>query len=196
MSRVILLDNQDSFVYNLADLLYTQGHRVTVYRNSVAATEVLAHAQAESALLCLSPGPGRPDESGCLLDLIDLAEAAGVPQVGICLGFQALMLHAGARVERVGPVHGVADDVTVSPAGKEFFGDVQQASVARYHSLGSRALPSGWESWGVIGDIVMAAGCREKRQAGVQFHPESILTPGGPQILTRIIDWLTDPPRP
>ena len=104
--RVVLLDNRDSFVYNLVDQFATLGSQIEVYRNSVPASRVLAALEPTDAereagrrpVLCLSPGPGYPATSGCLMELTTTALEQAVPTLGICLGFQALVEACGGRV--------------------------------------------------------------------------------------------------
>ena len=107
-ARVVLLDNRDSFVYNLVDQFATLGSQIEVYRNNVPASRVLAALEPTAAereagrrpVLCLSPGPGYPATSGCLMELIATALEQAIPALGICLGFQALVEACGGRVAR------------------------------------------------------------------------------------------------
>ena len=111
-ARVVLLDNRDSFVYNLVDQFATLGSQIQVYRNNVPASRVLTALEPTAAereagrrpVLCLSPGPGYPATSGCLMELTTTALEQAVPTLGICLGFQALVEACGGRVTPVGPV--------------------------------------------------------------------------------------------
>lgn len=202
--RVVLLDNRDSFVYNLVDQFASLGADIEVYRNSVPAATVLAALEptaAETAAgrrpaLCLSPGPGHPRSSGCLMELVTAALERGIPIVGICLGFQATVEACGGRVERVGPVHGRSVRVTVTaegradPAFEVLAGGPLE--VARYHSLGTPELPGPLACLARTEDgIVMAARHRNRPVVGLQFHPESLLTPHGPGILTSLTTELT-----
>lgn len=202
--RIVLLDNQDSFVYNLVDAL--AGFDTQVFRNTVPVETVLA---ARPDVIVLSPGPGHPTEAGCMMELIE-ATLGTVPLLGICLGFQALLHHHGGTVEPCGPVHGVSVPMTLTPAGTAhpaFRGlaiDVEpdqpghvgtQVPVARYHSLGCKQIPPGMEALAhtatEIGDVVMAAQTTDGTAVGVQFHPESVLTPSGPLMIERLITQLT-----
>ena len=205
-ARVVLLDNRDSFVYNLVDQFATLGSQIEVYRNNVPASRVLAALEPTEAerqagrrpVLCLSPGPGYPATSGCLMELIATALEQAIPTLGICLGFQALVEACGGRVAPVGPVHGRSDRVEVTEAGRTdpAFTVLNGGplDVARYHSLGTRTLPEALVSLartapendsGSCG-IVMAARHRSVPAVGLQFHPESILTPQGPALLKAI----------
>ena len=203
-ARVVLLDNRDSFVYNLVDQFATLGSQIEVYRNNVPASRVLAALEPTAAereagrrpVLCLSPGPGYPATSGCLMELIATALEQAIPTLGICLGFQALVEACGGRVAPVGPVHGRSDRVEVTETGRADPAftvlDGGPLDVARYHSLGTRTPPEALVSLartapveGVDG-IVMAARHRSAPAVGLQFHPESILTPQGPALLKSI----------
>lgn len=207
VGRVVLLDNRDSFVYNLVDQFATLGAQIEVYRNHVSASRVLASLEPSPAereagrrpVLCLSPGPGHPRSSGCLMELVSASLDRGIPVLGICLGFQALVEACGGAIAPVGPVHGRSDRVEVTEAGRADAAlsvlDGGPLDVARYHSLGTRELPEGLiclARTGQGGDgaapgIVMAARHRRLPAVGLQFHPESVLTPQGPALLRALI---------
>ena len=205
--RVVLLDNRDSFVYNLVDQFAVLGADIEVYRNTVPAARVLGaleptRAEAgrgERPVLCLSPGPGHPRTSGCLMELVAAALAGSVPTLGICLGFQAIVEACGGAVSQVGPVHGRSVRVEVTAAGRADSAFAALAGgpldVARYHSLGTRELPQALtclartiEADGT--GVVMAARHAVAPVVGLQFHPESVLTPYGPGILRSLTDDL------
>ena len=196
---IVLLDNQDSFVYNLVDAL--AGYDTVVYRNTVSADTVLA---ADPELIVLSPGPGYPADAGCMMKVIERAQGR-TPLLGICLGYQALIEHFGGRVQPCGPEHGTSvpmrltqphplfDGLTVGGAPGQPGLDVP---VARYHSLGATDAPEGivplaWTPT-QIGDVIMAAETPDGMSVGFQFHPESILTPSGPQLLERCVNRLLE----
>ncbi|MBO3723974.1 gamma-glutamyl-gamma-aminobutyrate hydrolase family protein [Actinomyces bowdenii] len=202
-ARVVLLDNRDSFVYNLVDQFASLGADIEVYRNHVSAERVLAALEPTAAelaagkrpVLCLSPGPGHPRTSGCLMELVEAGLGRAIPMLGICLGFQAMVEACGGTIAPVGPVHGRSDRVKVTAQGRADAAlavlDGAPLDVARYHSLGTRALPedliclartTGGTGEGGAG-IVMAARHRSAPAVGLQFHPESILTPQGPALL-------------
>ncbi|GAA1472441.1 anthranilate synthase component II [Corynebacterium felinum] len=205
-THVVLIDNHDSFVYNLVDVFAVGGYRCTVFRNTVSVEQVL---QAEPDLICLSPGPGHPREAGNMMDIIE-ACIGTIPIIGICLGFQALLEHFGASVGPCGPVHGVTDSMELSQAGLQspiFQGLTTDAGpennfsgrlvpVARYHSLGCRVedAPAGIVSLASaraeIGSVIMAAITDDHSAIGLQFHPESVLSPTGPIIVDRCITQL------
>lgn len=211
MAKIVLIDNHDSFVYNLVDALSATGHEFRVYRSTVDVGTVLA---AQPDLIILSPGPSHPRDAGNMMALIDRAYGE-VPLLGICLGFQALIEHFGGDVRPCGPVHGSSVAMTLTDAGVGhaiFEGLAVDASpdqpevvgrlvpVARYHSLGATETPAPLQALATtptdIGDVVMAAVAPSPRRPedidaiGLQFHPESILTPGGPIMLVRCIDQL------
>lgn len=204
--RVVLLDNRDSFVYNLVDQFATVGAQIEVYRNTVPAERVLEALRptqveleaGERPVLCLSPGPGHPLESGCLMEVLEAALSEGIPMLGICLGFQAMVEACGGSIGRVGPVHGRSIRVDFTEAGlrEPAFAAARERGtdaglvVARYHSLGTTDLPEPLMALAVTAKddparpgIVMAARHRSLPLVGVQFHPESVLTPTGPLML-------------
>lgn len=200
--RVVLLDNRDSFVYNLVDQFAALGADIEVYRNTAPAATVRSALEPTSReashgqrpVLALSPGPGHPRTSGCLMELVAAALADRVPTLGICLGFQAIVEGCGGAIGRVGPVHGRSVRVEPTGAGRadaafEALAD-GPLDVARYHSLGTRELPEALVPLAVTAaadpagpGIVMAARHRTRPVVGLQFHPESVLTPQGPGIL-------------
>lgn len=181
---IVLIDNRDSFIYNLVDAL--AGYNCTVFRNNVPVDRVL---EEEPDLIVLSPGPGHPREAGTMMELIERV-AGEIPLLGICLGFQALLEHHGGVVEPCGPVHGKSVPMRIVREHPVFEG--LNPAVARYHSLGCTSV-RGMTPLAVtetqIGEVIMAA--EGARTFGVQFHPESILTPEGPRMLERIIAHMT-----
>ncbi len=184
---VILVDNRDSFSFNLVDSLRRLGCEVSTYRNNVPARRLSEQAAAEKALLVLSPGPGRPAEAGCCLELVERA-LDQVPVLGVCLGLQAIGEQAGVPVERAAqPVHGEASALAHDGAGP-FVGLPRPLRVGRYHSLGLRSLPSRFTVHAQLDGMVMAASDLDAGQVGLQFHPESILTPHGDQILINVLE--------
>ena len=184
--HVLMIDNLDSFTFNLVEAIERLGANVRVLRNSVAAEDALAIAKEQHALLLLSPGPGRPEEAGCCLDIVRLAKAR-MPLLGICLGHQAMVLEAGGTVERAPePVHGKVSLLHHDGAGP-FDGMEGPVRIGRYHSLCTRNLPARFTVHAEIEGMAMAVSDREARQWGLQFHPESILTPAGGRILANIL---------
>lgn len=190
-----MLDNLDSFTYNLVDEFQCLGFEPTVYRNTLSAefvfTKMLEHTKAtgENVILVLSPGPGDPKSAGCLMALIKLC-AGKIPMLGICLGHQALIEHYGGTVGRADEiVHGKASPITHCGTGA--FVNIQNPlPVARYHSLVGTNVP---DSLTVIADYnkMPMAICQERDAIlAYQFHPESILTTFGSTLLAQSFDYL------
>lgn len=186
MRHVLLIDNLDSFTFNLVEAFERLGAEVQVLRNSVPAEEAIAVAQARNSLIVLSPGPGRPEAAGSMMEIIRLARGR-VPVLGVCLGHQGIVLEAGGEVERAPePVHGKASSLAHDGAGP-FAGLTEPIHIGRYHSLCTRTLPPRFTVHAAIDSMVMAISDAEARQTGLQFHPESILTRGGDLILENIL---------
>jgi anthranilate synthase/aminodeoxychorismate synthase-like glutamine amidotransferase len=186
MTPVLLIDNLDSFTFNLVESLERIGCTVHVRRNRIAAAEAVAEAQALGALIMISPGPGSPRESGCCLDLIALARGK-VPVIGVCLGHQALVEQAGGTVTRAPePVHGKSMLIEHDGAGP-FRGMPSPVRVARYHSLCTRDLPERFTVHAEVDGMAMAFSDPHALQLGLQFHPESILTTHGDAMLVNAL---------
>ncbi|WP_300975370.1 aminodeoxychorismate/anthranilate synthase component II [Sphingomonas sp. LHG3406-1] len=186
MRPVLLIDNLDSFTYNLVESLERLGAEVLVRRNRIAAADALAEAQGKGAIIMISPGPGAPKEAGCCLDLIALAKGK-VPVIGICLGHQALVEQAGGAVTRApDPVHGKSMLLSHDGAGP-FAGLENPVRVGRYHSLCTRDLPGRFTVHAAVDGMAMAFSDAEAMQAGLQFHPESILTTRGDAMLANLL---------
>ena len=188
--RVLLIDNRDSFTFNLAEACRVSGAEVEVVRNSISAEDALAHALRYYASIMLSPGPGAPPQAGCCMELIALA-AGRVPLIGICLGHQAIVEFAGGRVVRAHePCHGKSSAVDHDGAGP-FAGLPSPMRVGRYHSLCTplNDVPERLRVHAVLDGMAMAVSDHEAGQFGLQFHPESILTPMGSRLLDSMLDW-------
>ena len=184
--HVLLIDNLDSFTFNLVEAFERLGARVQVVRNSISAGEALAIARERDSLIVLSPGPGRPEDAGSTLAVIGLA-LGEVPVLGICLGHQAIVSQAGGEVVRAPqPVHGKASVLLHDGAGP-FAGLDGPIPVGRYHSLCTRRIPGRFRVHAEAEGMAMAISDPEARQTGLQFHPESILTRGGDSILSNIL---------
>jgi anthranilate synthase component II len=180
---IILIDNYDSFVHNLARYLRRLGQETTIVRNdAVSPQEVL---DRRPAAILLSPGPCTPSEAGCSLELV--RQSAGrVPILGVCLGHQVLAAALGAKIVRAPmPMHGRTSEVEHAGGGV-FSGLPNPLLVGRYHSLvvDELTLPNELEVIAKTGDgVIMAMAHRRWPLFGVQFHPESILTEGGYTVL-------------
>lgn len=183
---VLLIDNLDSFSFNLVESFERLGSDVRVLRNTVSAAHAFERARDTGALIVLSPGPGRPEDAGCTLDLIALA-AGVVPVLGICLGHQALVQAAGGAVTRAdAPVHGKSSRLD-HDGGGPFAGFADPVHIGRYHSLCTRDVPAAFHVHAHIDGMAMAISDPAARQTGLQFHPESILTRQGDRMLANIL---------
>ena len=183
---VVLIDNLDSFSFNLVEAFERLGCAVRVLRNSASVAEALALAEKLNALIVISPGPGGPEGAGCCLELIEKAQGQR-PLLGVCLGHQAIVHHAGGRVDRANePVHGKSSLLEHDGAGP-FEGIRGPVQIGRYHSLCTRDLPARFTVHAEIDGMAMAISDRSALQTGLQFHPESILTRGGDQMLRNVL---------
>ena len=188
--KVLLIDNRDSFTFNLADSCARLGAYVKVVRNSITAHAALDRARREGMMIMLSPGPGHPRDAGCCMDLITLAKGR-VPLIGVCLGHQAMVLEAGGTVERAGAiVHGKTSLMRHDGQGP-FAGLPNPLTIGRYHSLCTPNPPANFTVHGAIDGMAMAISDETALQVGLQFHPESILTPMGDPLLANILKWAT-----
>lgn len=194
-TKLFMLDNLDSFTYNLVDEFQCLGFEPTVYRNTLSAdfifNKMLEHTKqsGENIILVLSPGPGEPRNAGCLMALIELC-AGKIPMLGICLGHQALIEHYGGNVGRADEiVHGKAS--AINHCGTGAFDNIQNPlPVARYHSLVGKNIPEKLTVIADFKDMPMAV-CREADAVlAYQFHPESILTTFGATLLAQSFDYL------
>jgi anthranilate synthase/aminodeoxychorismate synthase-like glutamine amidotransferase len=184
---VILVDNYDSFTWNLAHLLDTAGARVEVVRNDeVTASQVVAAAPSG---VVISPGPCAPADAGISIATVTACAQARVPLLGICLGHQAIGVASGARVVRApSPVHGKAFPVTHQGHGV-LAALPSPFQATRYHSLviDEATLPPELLVTARTDGIAMAVSHRTRPVQGVQFHPESILTTHGPAIIASFV---------
>jgi anthranilate synthase component 2 len=184
---ILMIDNYDSFTYNLVQMLTAAGARVEVVRNDAMSVKALL-ARGPAGIV-LSPGPGRPEEAGVCLEL--LRRKAPVPLLGVCLGHQALGLAFGATVDRAPRLmHGKTSPIRHQDAGA-FAGLPNPFEATRYHSLEVKegTLPKELEplAWADDGTL-MGMRHRELPYWGVQFHPESVLTASGPHLLGNFLD--------
>jgi anthranilate synthase component 2 len=183
---ILVVDHYDSFTFNLVQLVEGLGRETLVVKSDEAPAEELVARSPEAVIL--SPGPGHPKDAGCFPDLLRLLPA-DTPVLGVCLGHQALGVASGGTVDRTEPVHGKAS--LVHHEGRGILEGVPSPFEAgRYHSLVvlRDSLPAELEltAWTDDG-LVMATQHREVPRFGVQFHPESILTPEGPRIVENFL---------
>ncbi|SNY93860.1 anthranilate synthase component 2 [Cohaesibacter sp. ES.047] len=184
---ILILDNYDSFVYNLARYCEELGEAVTVYRNDALGFDDIARLEPDAILL--SPGPGRPEDAGIMIDLIKTFSSR-LPILGICLGHQAIGHAFGAKVVRAKePMHGRAS-MLVETSGPLFAGLTNAGKVGRYHSLiiSDEDRPASLEvtARSERGEI-MALKHATHPTYGLQFHPESILTDHGYAMLQNFL---------
>jgi anthranilate synthase/aminodeoxychorismate synthase-like glutamine amidotransferase len=183
---ILLVDNYDSFTYNLVHLFEELGAEVVVRRNDeIDADE--AERLAPSHLV-ISPGPGRPEGSGATVEIVRRL-APATPTLGVCLGHQAIVEAFGGEIGQAQRlVHGKASAVSHDGRGI-FAGLSQNFQAGRYHSLAATAVPDELEVSATTEDgEVMAVRHRSLRVDGVQFHPESVLTPEGPQLCRNFLE--------
>jgi anthranilate synthase/aminodeoxychorismate synthase-like glutamine amidotransferase len=184
--RVLVLDNYDSFTYNLVQYLGELGAEVEVVRNDHASVDELLIRGYER--LIVSPGPCTPDDAGISLEAVRRFPLAGIPTLGVCLGHQALVQAWGGKVVLGEPVHGKT--ATIEHDGRSIFRNLKQPlEVGRYHSLVvDPELPDGFERSASADKVVMAVRHRELPAEGVQFHPESVLTEQGRELLRNFLE--------
>ncbi|OOF35874.1 aminodeoxychorismate/anthranilate synthase component II [Rodentibacter heidelbergensis] len=190
MANILFLDNFDSFTYNLVDQFRVLGHQVKIYRNDCDLEQLVETAlTTPDTILALSPGPGTPAEAGILLPLIERLKDK-IPMIGICLGHQALIQAFGGKVVHAGEVlHGKVSKITHD--NEAMFKDlINPMPVARYHSLMGQDLPAEFVVNAEYNGIIMAIRHRNLPICAFQFHPESILTVQGSQLLQQSIEWL------
>jgi len=193
--KVFMLDNLDSFTYNLVDEFRCLGFDPVIYRNTLPVEFILEQIKQYQgqAIIVLSPGPGEPSNAGCLMALIKNT-VGKYPILGICLGHQALIEHFGGKVIRAPEiVHGKASNIEHNAIGP-FKDIIQPLPVARYHSLIGSDLPAELDVIAKYsqGDITMPMAIAHNSMPilAYQFHPESILTTYGSTLLNQSIDHL------
>ncbi|MCX5388352.1 aminodeoxychorismate/anthranilate synthase component II [Streptomyces sp. NBC_00083] len=186
-ARILVVDNYDSFVFNLVQYLYQLGAECEVVRNDEVS---LGHAQEGFDGVLLSPGPGAPEQAGVCVDMVRHCASSGVPVFGVCLGMQSMMVAYGGVVGRAPELlHGKTSPVLHEGAGV-FEGLPSPFTATRYHSLAAEpgTLPDELEVTARTEDgIIMGLRHRELPVEGVQFHPESVLTEHGHRMLA---NWL------
>jgi anthranilate synthase component 2 len=187
MADILLLDNVDSFTYNLVDQLRASGHHVVIYRNQISADVIIERLQQlDQPVLMLSPGPGTPSEAGCMPELLQRLRGQ-LPIIGICLGHQAIVEAYGGHVGQAGEIlHGKASAISHDDEGM-FAGMVNPLPVARYHSLVGSNIPDELTVNAHFNEMVMAVRNDQHRVCGFQFHPESILTTHGARLLEQTL---------
>ncbi|MBJ7459412.1 MAG: aminodeoxychorismate/anthranilate synthase component II [Thermoleophilaceae bacterium] len=188
--KVLIIDNYDSFTYNLVQYLGELGAEIDVVRNDAESIEQLVARKPDRVVI--SPGPCTPNEAGVSLEAIKTFAEAGTPVLGVCLGHQALGQVFGGEVVRGTPTHGKT--ALVEHDGKTIYGGVESPiEVARYHSLvvAPESLPDVLEVSATTqapeGEVIMGLRHKTLPAEGVQFHPESILTGTGLALLSNFL---------
>ena len=184
--RVLAIDNYDSFTYNLVQYLGELGAELEVVRNDRATVGELLEEAWDRVVV--SPGPCTPDDAGISLEVVRRFPEAGVPTLGVCLGHQALAQAFGGRVVRHRPVHGKT--TTIEHDGRTIYAGLESPlTVGRYHSLVvDDDLPDCFDKTSVGGGVVMGIRHKELPVEGVQFHPESVLTDHGKDLLKNFLE--------
>ena len=183
---MLVIDNYDSFTYNLVQYLGELGAEIEVVRNDHATVDDLLIRGYDRVIV--SPGPCTPNEAGISLEAVRRFPEAKIPTLGVCLGHQALVQAWGGKVIRHQPIHGKT--TMIEHDGKTIFSGLRDPlEVGRYHSLvADPELPGPLERSAFGGDVVMAVRHRELPAEGVQFHPESVLTDQGKDLLRNFLD--------
>jgi anthranilate synthase/aminodeoxychorismate synthase-like glutamine amidotransferase len=185
MTRVLMIDNYDSFTYNLVQYLGELGAEVEAVRNDAAEVDELLERDWDRVVV--SPGPCTPHEAGISVEVMRRFPEAGVSTLGVCLGHQSLAQAFGGTVVRHVPVHGKATEISHDGDGL-FAGLPDPLTVGRYHSLVVEPhLPDCLVETARGGGVLMAMRHRELPALGVQFHPESVLTPDGKTLLRNFL---------
>ncbi len=183
---ILLLDNYDSFVHNLARYFRRIGCQTKIVRSDEIDVDECEHLSPDA--IVISPGPGRPDQAGCSVEVISRLSAR-TPILGVCLGHQAIGIAFGGLILRCGPEHGTQSMITHNRQGV-FANCPLPMNVGRYHSLAIDPdhLPDDLQVIATTNDgVIMGVAHRKWPVFGVQFHPESILTDGGSQILYNFV---------
>lgn len=185
--EVLLIDNFDSFTFNLMESFHRLGRNVRVVRNRVEPDQAIDYAIQKGAMIVVSPGPGSPSDAGRCVEIIAGAKGR-VPLLGICLGHQAIVEEEGGMITRAPvPVHGKSSILHHDGRGP-FAGIRNPMRIGRYHSLCTRDVPPRFHVHGEIEGMAMAISDPSAMQTGFQFHPESILTPDGDRLLQNLFD--------
>ena len=184
--KILIIDNYDSFTYNLVQYLGELGAELEVVRNDAEDVDALLARRPDRVIV--SPGPCTPNEAGVSVEAMRRFPEAGVPTLGVCLGHQSLAQAFGGTVVRHVPVHGKR--TTIEHDGRTIFAGLDSPlTVGRYHSLVvAEDVPDAFEVSARGGGVIMAIRHRELPAEGVQFHPESVLTESGRRLLENFLN--------
>lgn len=188
LCMILLIDNYDSFTYNLVQYLGDLGAETVVHRNDQISVDDVFAAKPDG--IVISPGPSDPDHAGICLDVIKQAAANDVPLLGVCLGHQAIGQVFGGKIVRVHPMHGKTSEI-IHDGKSVFKGLPSPFEATRYHSLTvePESFPDILEITAKTEDgVIMGLQHKEKPIHGVQFHPESIATKHGHEMLKNFLD--------
>ncbi len=187
--KIIMIDNFDSFTYNLVNQLETFVDEIQVYRNDISVeniTKVCEQAN-NKVMIVISPGPGSPKTAGNVLELLKSLRGK-YPILGVCLGHQAIIESYGGSVGHAKEVvHGKSHKLDITSNGKIFFAGITPFYAARYHSLSATRMPPSLKVLAYCDEEVMMVKDVKDKIIGLQFHPESILTPNGSELIKRIL---------
>ncbi|QCI27366.1 aminodeoxychorismate/anthranilate synthase component II [Buchnera aphidicola (Therioaphis trifolii)] len=189
---ILLIDNFDSFTYNIVDQLRCTGNNVIIYRNNISINIILSRLlKLKNPIILLSPGPGKPEHSGCMLHLLKLV-IGKIPIIGICLGHQAIVQYYGGTIGYADKIlHGKTSYIYHDQ--KAMFSNFSSPLlVARYHSLICKNISKKLIINAISNNMVMAVRNDYDKVCGFQFHPESILTTYGFKLLNDTLNWLNN----
>ncbi|CAL4043622.1 Anthranilate synthase component 2 [Buchnera aphidicola (Phyllaphis fagi)] len=189
MQEILLLDNFDSFTYNIVDQLRVHNHQVIIYRNNIPISNILSVLfKMKQPIVLLSPGPGIPNQYGCMVNLLRFI-IGRIPVIGICLGYQAIVEYYGGTIQYSDKILHGKTSLIMHDEQEMFKSIVNPLLVARYHSLICTNIPLSLKINAQYKNIVMAVRNNFDRVCGFQFHPESILTTQGAKLLNNTIKW-------
>ncbi len=194
-TEIILIDNFDSFTYNLVNQLKPMVKSLKVFRNNTSLDNLISNEldHTKKQIIVLSPGPGNPSDAGITLSLIQQFKGE-IPILGICLGHQAIIQNYSGTIGAAQTiVHGKTCDVEIDKDEIEIFYNLDNPfRAARYHSLAATKMPKSLKVIATSGNDVMAVRHVSDKVLGFQFHPESILTPKGDQLMRQSLQWLVN----
>jgi anthranilate synthase component 2 len=189
---IILIDNFDSFTYNLVNQLKPLVRNLNVFRNTISLEQLIKTElkNNDEKIFVLSPGPGNPDGAGITLEIIEHYKGV-IPILGICLGHQAIVQsYLGVIGSAKKIIHGKSCDILFDEKSSIFAQLESPFRAARYHSLAASKVPNSLKVIATCDDEVMAVVQNRDKVLGFQFHPESILTPKGGQLMKQSLEWL------